>query len=134
MGQQSARSSCQRCGARLAADNRDRTCSPCARRGAAEVTPARSQPQDFWERPDLKDALVARNFGGVLRAYRHAHNPVIKQAQVALWFGLTQGQISRIERGEAFAYPISKLSRWATVLGIPQGCLWFQLDTDSLDS
>ena len=134
MGQRSGRQTCRRCGIRLAADNREPTCSPCARRGDAELVPARVHPPEFWERPELKEALVARNFGRVVRAYRHAHKPVIKQAQVGLWFGLTQGQISRIERGEATAYTIEKLSQWARVLGIPQHCLWFQLDAHSLDS
>jgi len=130
----SGRQSCRTCGAWLAADNRGRTCGPCACSGTADVVAALVSPPDFWERPELKEALAARDFGAVLRAYRHAHKPAIKQVQVGLWFGLTQGQISRIERGEAFAYPIAKLSRWATVLGIPQHCLWFQFDSHSSDS
>lgn len=91
-------------------------------------------PPDFWERPGLKEALAARDFGAVVRAYRHAYTPAIKQAQVGQWLGLTQGQISRIERGEAVVYPIAKLGRWAALLGIPQRCLWFQLDSHSSDS
>lgn len=134
MEQQGEHRGCRKCGTRLAADNRERTCSPCARRDVADHVAARVYPPDFWDRPGLKEALTARNFGGVLRAYRHAHTPVIKQAQLGLWFGLTQGQISRIERGQAFDYPIAKLSRWATVIGIPQHLLWFQIDSSSPNS
>jgi transcriptional regulator with XRE-family HTH domain len=91
-------------------------------------------PAEFWELPELRDALAAQDFGQVLRAYRRAQTPPIKQSQLGLWFGITQGQISRIERGEAFDYSIDKLRKWASVVGIPQQLLWFRAEAHSPDS
>src|SRR5207244_442349 len=57
--------------------------------------------------------------------------PAIKQSQVAAWLGITQGQVSRIERGMNPVRDLEKLDRWARVLGIPQRWLWFTLSAQS---
>lgn len=134
MGKRAGRRQCPGCGARLAADNPADRCSPCLRRGATGVNPVPVHPAGFWRLPELADALAAQDFGHVLRAYRLAHSPPIKQSQLGLWFGITQGQISRIERGDAFDYSIEKLRRWAGVIGIPQQLLWFHAEPHSPDS
>ncbi|WP_173126891.1 helix-turn-helix domain-containing protein [Kibdelosporangium persicum] len=79
----------------------------------------------------LREALDARQFGQVLRAYRKAYPAGLTQAQVAAWLGLTQTQISRLESGRSPANDLVKLDRWARVLRIPQRYLWFKLSTGS---
>ncbi|MCE7002500.1 helix-turn-helix domain-containing protein [Kibdelosporangium philippinense] len=122
---------CSSCGARLAADNRSGACSPCARR-APEAGPP-TVPDDFWDAPELGEAFKKRQFGRVLRAYRKAHPTEVTQAHVASWLGMTQAQISRLERGKSPANDLEKLDRWAQVLRIPQRCLWFTLSAESPD-
>jgi transcriptional regulator with XRE-family HTH domain len=48
---------------------------------------------------------------------------------VGNWFGLTQTQLSRIENGRS-PEEMSKLIRWATLLGIPPELLWFKMPAD----
>ncbi|MFC8528549.1 XRE family transcriptional regulator [Nocardia sp. NPDC057227] len=45
---------------------------------------------------------------------------------MANWLGLTQAQLSRIEKGAA-PDQISKLIRWAEILDVPRELLWFEL-------
>lgn len=122
---------CQGCGIALARDNRSPRCSPCSRREVArefqEAASAPAKSDDFWQGAALQDALAARHFGQVLYAYRHEHRPVLTQATVGRWLGLTQGQISRLERTPHPTHDLTKLDQWARALHIPQHCLWFRL-------
>jgi tetratricopeptide (TPR) repeat protein len=80
---------CQGCGTPLACDNRTRLCSPCSRREVQEASGAPAKPDGFWQCAALQDALAARHFGQVLYAYRHEHRPVLTQANLGRWLGLT---------------------------------------------
>jgi tetratricopeptide (TPR) repeat protein len=126
---------CQGCGIALARDNRSPRCGPCSRREVArefqEAASAPVKPEDFWHGAALQDALAARHFGQVLYAYRHEHRPVLTQATVGRWLGLTQGQISRLERTPHPTHDLTKLDQWARALHIPQHCLWFRLSPDA---
>lgn len=73
------------------------------------------------------DALRSRHIGQVIYAYRYEHRPVLTQAKVGRWLGLTQGQVSRLERSPEPVYDLNKLDAWARVLRIPQRNLWFRL-------
>jgi transcriptional regulator with XRE-family HTH domain len=117
---------CQGCGTRLARDNRSRLCSPCSRH-EVQASSAPIKPDEFWQRPALRDARKARHFGQVLYAYRHEHRPVLTQAKVGRWLGLTQGQVSRLERAAQPPYDLNKLDKWARAMHIPERYLWFQL-------
>jgi tetratricopeptide (TPR) repeat protein/transcriptional regulator with XRE-family HTH domain len=119
---------CQGCGTRLARDNRSRWCSPCSRH-EAQTSSAPTKPDEFWRRAALQDALDARHFGQVLYVYRHEHRPVLTQAKVGRWLGLTQGQVSRLERTEEPCHDLKKLDEWAHALHIPERYLWFQLSS-----
>jgi transcriptional regulator with XRE-family HTH domain len=79
----------------------------------------------------MRDALATWHMGLVIHAYRtHPHHGrPLPQELVAGWLGLTQAQLSRIEKGAAPEH-ISKLARWAEVLGIPGELLWFKLPKD----
>lgn len=126
MARSEDRRHCDGCGTRLARDNRSGFCSPCSRQ-QVRTTAAPAKPDEFWKRAALRDALNARHFGQVLHAYRHEHRPVLTQAKVGRWLGLTQGQVSRLERGEQPSHDLSKLDQWAWALRVPEHYLWFQL-------
>lgn len=79
----------------------------------------------FWDRPSLKAAFTHRQFGLVIRAYRQARGAEVTQAHVAGWLGISQGQLSRLERGKSLANDLDKLNRWTQALRIPARCLWF---------
>jgi transcriptional regulator with XRE-family HTH domain len=70
--------------------------------------------------------------GRVLYAYRtHPHHGrALTQEQVGNWLGLTQAQLSRIENGRA-PEELTKLIRYAQILGIPGRLLWFALPAAS---
>ncbi|MGH3975669.1 MAG: helix-turn-helix domain-containing protein, partial [Pseudonocardiaceae bacterium] len=82
-------------------------------------------PAEFWEQPELRSARLSRHFGRLLRTYRTSQSPQIKQTQLAHWLGITQGQLSRIERSATPVHDLHKLDAWARVLHIPADRLWF---------
>lgn len=55
-------------------------------------------PADFWEQAEIRSPLLSQHFGRFLRAYRSAQSPKVKQADLAAWLGITQGQLSKLER------------------------------------
>ncbi|KJE20110.1 Helix-turn-helix protein [Frankia torreyi] len=119
---------CQ-CGARLARDNATGLCGPCQRKAPTSANEPAALPLAFWQSSrDLLDALDAWHMGRVIAAYRiHPHHvPPLSQEAVAGWMGITQTQLSRIESGEPIT-DLTKLIRWAQVLGIPEELLWFRL-------
>jgi len=116
---------CASCGVKLAADQRGQVCSPCSR-GRIDTDQPRAQRAEFWQRPAVRDALAAQHFGQLLKAYRTEHDPVLTQATVARWLGMSQVQVSRLERPVAPApSDLVKLTRWATALRVPADLLWF---------
>jgi hypothetical protein len=122
-----------RCGVRLARDNRGTRCAACLRVDRDRTRRAPVVPDDFWEEVVLREALLARHMGRVVRAWRthpsHGQHPV-PQGQVAAWIGITQAQLSRIETGPPVVH-LDRLVLWAQVLRIPAHLLWFALPTDA---
>ncbi len=94
---------------------------------AAEVVGVLEHPPEFWEQPELRAAFRERHYGRLLRAYRVVQKPPVQQTQLAGWLGITQGQLSRIERAVAPVCDLVKLDRWSRVLQIPAHLLWFEL-------
>jgi transcriptional regulator with XRE-family HTH domain len=82
-------------------------------------------PADLWERTEIRTALLNRHFGRFLRAFRAAQVPQVKQADLADWLGITQGQLSKIERSAASPSDLVKLTKWAQALHVPADLLWF---------
>jgi transcriptional regulator with XRE-family HTH domain len=76
----------------------------------------------------MRDALATWHMGRVILAYRtHPHHGrVLPQGLVGNWLGLTQAQLSRMENGRA-PDELSKLVRYAQILSVPPGLLWFSL-------
>jgi transcriptional regulator with XRE-family HTH domain len=104
-------------------DQDDSVCSPCRRAGRVPD----GLPDGFWDRDDVLAAATDRDFGQLLLAIRQASRPPIKQADMAVRLGITQSQVSRIERGSTAIRDLDKLERWALELDIPPERLWFTL-------
>jgi transcriptional regulator with XRE-family HTH domain len=85
----------------------------------------RPKGAEFWRLPAIADALNAQHFGLFLRAYRDAHTPPLTQAALGRWLGMSQVQVSRLERGEHPPSDLRKLRRWAAALHVPSDLLWF---------
>jgi hypothetical protein len=86
---------CDRCGARLARHNHSTRCAPCRSRDLRQPPVV---PREFWDAPEMRNALATWHMGRVIDAYRYHpwHGQVLKQSVVGNWFGLTQTQLSRI--------------------------------------
>lgn len=117
-----------RCGARLARDNPSRLCGACTLSSRTLSARPPAVPAGFWDEPTMRTALAERDMGAVMRAYRtHPyHGRDIPQLVAAVWVGITQARLSRIENGQP-VNSMTKLIHWAGVLGIPPGLLWFAM-------
>ncbi|MBV9013738.1 MAG: hypothetical protein JO272_17155 [Pseudonocardiales bacterium] len=96
----------------------------------ADAFGAPVHPAEFWEHPQLRAAARERHFGRLLRAYRGVQTPPVQQTQLAGWLGITQGQLSRIERAVTSVRDLVKLDQWARVLHIPEHLLWFEFSPE----
>ncbi len=118
---------CHQCGTRLARDNTDRLCHPCATTRASTCgVAAPLPPPGLWDRRDIHAALRDGHIGRLFRAFRHAHTPPITQEQLAEWVQLTQGQISIIERQRRPITDLERLERWCDALHVPARLRWFR--------
>ncbi len=88
---------------------------------------------DFWERPKIRSVLLSRHFGHFLRTYRTSQSPQVNQTQLAHWLGITQGQLSRIERASTPIRDLDKLDTWARALHVPADRLRFSPSPASSD-
>ncbi len=91
-------------------------------------------PDAFWESETLQDAFLARHFGQLMKAYRSRFEPPLRQTDLAAWLGLTQGQVSRIERSRSSVTDLKRLTTWALLLHIPAKYLWFNPDSQGCTS
>jgi transcriptional regulator with XRE-family HTH domain len=125
-----------RCGARLARDNTGSRCAPCVAADRDRAVAPPEVPAEFWDEVVLREALLSRHMGRVIRAWRtHAHHgrQPVSQDQVASWMGITQAQLSRIENGPPVVH-LDRLIQWATVLRIPTDRLWFAMPEPTPES
>lgn len=125
---------CTSCDVALAANDRAGLCEPCAQAAPAACRAAPVLSAEFWEQPEIRSALHSRHFGWFLRTYRTVQSPQVKQIQVAHWLGITQGQLSRIERSSAPIRDLDKLDTWARVLHVPPDQLWFSPSPAAIDA
>ncbi len=116
---------CASCRAALATDNLADLCEQCAKIAQATPDAAPVLSADFWEQTEIRSALLSRHFGRFLRAYRTAQFPQVKQTQLAHWLGITQGQLSRVERSTTPIHDLHKLDTWTRALHVPPDRLWF---------
>jgi transcriptional regulator with XRE-family HTH domain len=123
-------------------DSADDRCRRYANSGAVGTSYGRCEvhgerppplPEHAWNTGELRGALQARDIGGAIRAYRrHPHHGRrrITQDEMARWLSITQGHLSRIERGRMRVSNLEALTSYARVLGIPPRLLWFDLPAD----
>ena len=102
------------------------TASGCTSSQPNGVLATSDLPDSFWLAEPLQRAIQAQDFGQLLRAYREAHYPPLPQEVVANVIGVTQGQVSRIERGVTHVHDLNKLDQWTQALHIPERYLWFK--------
>ena len=124
MSDHHARRHCTSCSPAPTGDELSENCE-CLEtaQSASDMAPVLSA--DFWEQPEIRSALLGRHFGCFLRTYRTSQSPQVKQTQLARWLGITQGQLSRIERSATPICDLAKLDTWAQRLHIPPDLLWF---------
>lgn len=101
---------CRRCGAALSRYNTTRICTVCDRRHP-------TVPDDFWQRPDIRNALAAWDMGAVVRGFRQFTGA--SQGAVATLVNIDQAEVSRLERGRKRLRDRSQLLVWAKALGVP---------------
>jgi hypothetical protein len=122
----------------LAADNNARLCGKCRREqhGQLRDAPARHSPE-FFETDDLRAALQSRDMGRVFTAYRNhprhlkLFGKALNQETLGRWLGLTQAQVSKIERSSRPETRLDVLIGWANILQLPLDMLWFDLPNQS---
>ncbi|MEV4820533.1 hypothetical protein [Micromonospora sp. NPDC049274] len=120
---------CPRCGGRLARDNDSGRCTPCQAAERDRLSRPPTVPASFWEHEPVRQALAERHLGRVIRAYRcHPYHGrvALPQSVVAVWLGITQAQLSRVENGPPLVH-LDRLSHWAQLLRVPAESLWFRL-------
>ncbi|MEV6253939.1 XRE family transcriptional regulator [Nocardia sp. NPDC051911] len=119
---------CARCGNRLSRYNAESVCGACEVMARGQRHRPPTLPLDFWQTDQMRDALATWHMGRVFFAYRNHpyHGQQLPQELMGSWLGMTQVQISRIEKGSA-PEQLSKLTRWAQILRIPPELLWFKL-------
>ncbi|MBV9730425.1 MAG: hypothetical protein JO309_13670, partial [Pseudonocardiales bacterium] len=96
----------------------------------ADALGAPVHPAEFWEQPELRAAARERHFGRLLRTYRGVQSPPVQQTQLVGWLGITQGQLSRLERAVTPIHDLAKLDHWSQVLHIPEHLLWFEFSPE----
>ena len=124
----SRRQCCRACRRPLAADNSTELCGPCTTAARSRLSEPPTLSPGFWDHPPLKQALTDRHMGKIIAAYRRHpdHGPVVRQADVARWAGISQVRVSRIENGPPIRQ-MDSLAFWAKLLGVPHQLLWFQM-------
>jgi transcriptional regulator with XRE-family HTH domain len=89
------------------------------------VTSRRHQPPapppGFWDRPEIVDALAARDMGAVVRNYRRWTGA--SQTDISMLVGIPQPHVSELERGFRHVTALDLFERFADGLGIPRQLL-----------
>lgn len=78
-------------------------------------------PPDFWERPEIIEALADRDLGVVVRDFRRLTGA--SQMDVSALVGIPQPHVSDIERGVRHVEALDLFERFADGLGIPRRAL-----------
>jgi transcriptional regulator with XRE-family HTH domain len=125
---------CCPCGTRLSITNPGTRCGVCERKRAATTVHPPILNRDFWNTDRYRQAFEPRDIGEVFWVYRTdpRHREIfgdegITQTLLGSWIGLSQGQISRIEKGRQKGQSLDTLIEWSQKLGFPSDLLWFDL-------
>ena len=83
--------------------------------------PPAAPPPGFWDRPEIVDALAARDMGAVVRNYRKWTGA--SQTDISILVGIPQPHVSELERGFRHVTALDLVERFADGLGIPRQLL-----------
>jgi len=78
-------------------------------------------PPGFWDRPEVIEALAARDMGAVVRNFRKWTGA--SQTDISVLVGIPQPHVSELERGIRHVAAMSLFERFAEGLGIPRRLL-----------
>ena len=78
-------------------------------------------PPGFWDRPEIVEALAARDMGAVVRNYRKWTGA--SQTDISMLVGIPQPHVSELERGFRHVTALDLFERFADGLGIPRQLL-----------
>ncbi|SEC16553.1 helix-turn-helix domain-containing protein [Streptomyces sp. 2314.4] len=95
---------CNLCQCRLSRYNKEEVCSGCSR---DKQPTARSIPMDIWQLPDVRQALINREFGRMCQLIRQ-HGRV-RQDDIAALTDLSQPFLSMLESGARKLTNIDKI-------------------------
>lgn len=80
-----------------------------------------ASPPGFWERPEIVEALAARDMGAVVRTFRKWTGA--SQTDISVLVGIPQPHVSELERGIRRVTALDVFERFADGLGIPRRLL-----------
>ncbi|MDN0193879.1 helix-turn-helix domain-containing protein [Streptomyces sp. S.PNR 29] len=109
---------CRRCQCVLSRYNEEEYCSGCSRRTRHQPEPVPSVPSDVWARPDVQEALFARDFGRLCQLVRVAGD--LRQSDMAALTGLSQAFLSMLESGARRLTNIDKIVELLAGLKTPK--------------
>lgn len=98
---------CSLCRCRLSRYNGEDLCAGCSRDARHQAGAARSVPTDIWQLPDVRQALVNREFGRMCQLIRQHGG--IRQDDMAAITGLSQAFLSMLESGARNLTNIDKI-------------------------
>ena len=83
--------------------------------------PPPAPPPGFWDRPEIVEALAARDMGAVVRNFRKWTGA--SQTDISMLVGIPQPHVSELERGFRHVTALNLFERFADGLGIPRRLL-----------
>lgn len=98
---------CRRCQCVLSRYNEEPYCSGCSRRVRHQPAPTPCVPTAVWARADVREALLARDFGRLCQLVRVAGD--LRQSDMAELTGLSQAFLSMLESGTRRLTNIDKI-------------------------
>lgn len=98
---------CSLCRCRLSRYNEEDLCAGCSRDTRHQAVAGRSVPMDIWQLPDVRQALVTREFGRMCQLIRQHGG--IRQDDIAAITGLSQAFLSMLESGARKLTNIDKI-------------------------
>lgn len=98
---------CSLCRCRLSRYNGEDLCAGCSRDTRHQAGTARTVPMDIWQLPDVRQALVNREFGRMCQLIRQYGG--IRQDDIAAITGLSQAFLSMLESGARKLTNIDKI-------------------------
>lgn len=112
---------CRTCSCRISRYNAADYCAPCLRNRPG-CTPPRTTappPPDIWELPDIRAAVVDRNFGRISHLVRTYTG--LTQHELATMTGISQNFLSQLENGKRRLSDRQRAARFFDGLGVPHG-------------